>query len=126
LPAALVAAMFIMIMVGATPLVGSVMEEKMGRIAEVLLGSVRPFQLMLGKLLGIITISATIAAVYMAGAYWSAIRYGFTDLLTPSILTWFLIYDILAVLLYGSIFIAIGSACTSSAEAQTMIMPVTI
>ena len=44
--------MLMVVMVGASPLVQSVLEEKMQRIAEVLLGSIPPFQLMMGKLLG--------------------------------------------------------------------------
>ena len=58
----LIVVIFMMIMVGATPLVGGVLEEKMGRIAEVMLGSVQPFQLMMGKLIGMIGISLTIVA----------------------------------------------------------------
>jgi ABC-2 type transport system permease protein len=42
------------------------------------------------------------------------------------LLAWFLVYLVLAVVLYGSIFVAIGSACTTSAETQTLLMPVII
>src|SRR5207247_10223739 len=75
-PVALIVVMFMMIMVGATPLVGGVLEEKMGRIAEVMLGSVRPFQLMMGMLLVMLGISLTIVARYLAGLYWLAHHYG--------------------------------------------------
>ena len=51
-PIAAIMLMFLLIMMGASPLITSVMEEKTQRIAEVLLGSVRPFQFMAGKLLG--------------------------------------------------------------------------
>jgi ABC-2 type transport system permease protein len=125
-PVALILVMFMMIMVGATPLVGGVLEEKMGRIAEVMLGSVRPFQLMMGKLIGMVGISLTIVAVYLAGLYWAAHRYGLADMFSVGLLAWFLVYMILAVVLYGSMFIAIGSACTTSAETQTLLMPVII
>jgi len=125
-PVALIVVMFMMIMVGATPLVGGVLEEKMGRIAEVMLGSVQPFQLMMGKLLGMVGISLTIVALYLAGLYWLAHHYGLADMFSIGLLVWFLIYLILAVVLYGSIFVAIGSACTTSAETQTLLMPVII
>ena len=125
-PVALIVVMFMMIMVGATPLVGGVLEEKMGRIAEVMLGSVQPFQLMMGKLIGMIGISLTIVALYLAGLYWLARHYGLTDMFSIGLLAWFLVYLILAVVLYGSIFVAIGSACTTSAETQTLLMPVII
>jgi len=116
--------MFMMIMVGATPLLGSVLEEKMGRIAEVMLGSVRPFQLMMGKLTGMIGTSLTVSSLYLGGLYFLAHRYGLTDFFSVGILAWFLIYLVLAMVFYGSIFAAVGSACTTSTEAQSFVTPV--
>jgi ABC-2 type transport system permease protein len=123
-PMALIIVMFMMIMVGATPLLGSVLEEKMGRIAEVMLGSVRPFQLMMGKLTGMIGTSLTVSTLYLSGLYYMAYRYNLTDFFSFSILAWFLVYLVLAMVLYGSIFAALGSACTTSAEAQSFVTPV--
>ncbi len=123
-PMALIIVMFMMIMVGATPLLGSVLEEKMGRIAEVMLGSVRPFQLMMGKLAGMTGTSLTVSALYLGGLYYLANRYGLTDFFSFGILAWFLVYLVLAMIFYGSIFAAVGSACTTSAEAQSFVTPV--
>jgi ABC-2 type transport system permease protein len=123
-PAVLVSLMFMMIMVGSTPLIAGMLEEKMGGMAEVLLGSVRPFVLMMGKLLGMVGVSLTIAAVYLAAAYWAAHHYGYTDLLPPALLMWFIAFLILAVVMYGSIFVAIGAACSEWKETQTLLMPV--
>jgi ABC-type Na+ efflux pump permease subunit len=50
-PTALMFTMFLVIMTSAPQLLNSVIEEKMSRISEVLLGSVTPFELMMGKLL---------------------------------------------------------------------------
>jgi len=125
-PAALTALMFLVVMVGATPLMQGVIEEKMQRIAEVLLGSVRPFELMLGKLLGMMGVSLTLAAVYLGGAYWALSRWGYTEYLPTELLLWFVIFQALAVLMYGSLFIAIGAACTDAKEAQTLMMPVVV
>ena len=44
-----------------------VIEEKQQRISEVLLGSVSPFKLMLGKLLGVVGVALTVGGVYAAG-----------------------------------------------------------
>src|SRR3989442_6849151 len=71
LPGGMMFLMFMLVLVGATPLMQAVVEEKMQRIAEVLLGSIRPFELMLGKLLGMVGVSLTLAAVYLGGAYWA-------------------------------------------------------
>ena len=43
-----------------------VMEEKMNRIAEVIISSVRPFQLMLGKILGIAAVGITQLLIWFA------------------------------------------------------------
>jgi ABC-2 type transport system permease protein len=123
-PTALVMLMFLMIFVGATPLMQGVIEEKSQRIAEVLLGSVRPFTLMLGKLIGTVGVATTLAVVYLSGAYAAARHFGITEHLPPQLIAWFLIYQTLGVLLYGSLFIAVGAACTSAQETQTLLLPV--
>lgn len=123
-PFGLLMLMFMVIMMSATPLMQGVVEEKMQRIAEVLLGSVRPFELMMGKLIGMSAVSLTITAVYLAGAYWAAHRYGFSEYIGGELLTWFLVFQSLAALMYGSLFIAIGAACTDMKETQNLLWPV--
>jgi ABC-2 type transport system permease protein len=123
-PTILVMLMFLMIFVGATPLMQGVIEEKSQRIAEVLLGSVRPFPLMLGKLLGTVGVATTLAVVYLGGAYLGARHLGWTEHLPPSLIAWFLVYQTLGVLMFGSLFIAVGAACTSAQETQSMLLPV--
>jgi ABC-type Na+ efflux pump permease subunit len=123
-PFGIIMLMFMVIMVGATPLMQGVVEEKMQRVAEVLLASVSPFQLMLGKLLGGVCVSLTMATVYLAGTIYLAYQYGFSDYLPLEVIVWFVIYLVLAVLMFGSLFIAVGAACTDIKETQTMLMPV--
>ncbi len=118
--------MFMVIMMTATPLMQGVVEEKMQRIAEVLLGSVRPFDLMLGKLLGMTAVSLTITAVYLGGAYGAALQYGFADYIPPQLLAWFVVFQALGLLMYGSLFIAVGAACTDMKETQNLMWPVMI
>lgn len=125
-PAGLVALMVFVVMLGSTPAMQSTTEEKTLRIAEVLLGSVRPFELMLGKLLGLMGVSLTIAAVYLGGTYWAAYRYGFTEFLPLDILAWFLVFQILALLMYGSLYLAIGAAASDAKETQTLVLPVAL
>ena len=116
--------MFMVIFLSAQPLLESVMEEKAGRIAEVLLGSVGASQLMFGKLLGNVAGSLTIVAIYAAGGYFAAMHNGWTDLIPLELVPWFLIYQILAVLLFSSIFMAVGAAVSQLKEAQSMLLPV--
>jgi ABC-2 type transport system permease protein len=123
-PALLIMVMFMMVMTGATPPMQGVVEEKMQRIAEVLLGSVRPFELMLGKLAGMVCVSLTVVAVYLTGSYLAAAHAGYTEYLPGWLLAWFVVYQVLAVLMYGSLFIAIGAAVTDMKETQGLLMPV--
>jgi ABC-2 type transport system permease protein len=126
LPGFLLVLMFMMVLLGATPLLQGVIEEKMQRIAEVLLGSVPPFQLMLGKILGMVGVSLTMTAVYLSGAYAALQYFGYAEYLPGEIIVWFLIYQVLAVFMFGSLYAAVGAACTDMKEAQTMMMPVTL
>jgi ABC-type Na+ efflux pump permease subunit len=116
--------MFMVIFLSAQPLLESVMEEKAGRIAEVLLGSVGSSQLMFGKLLGNVAGSLTIVAIYAAGGYFAAAHNGWTDLIPLELVPWFLIYQILAVLLFSSVFMAVGAAVSQLKEAQSLLLPV--
>lgn len=115
--------MWMVIFLAAQPMLESAMEEKTQRIAEVLLGSVNCFQLMLGKLLGGVGGSLTVLAVYGAGGYFLARHYGVADLAPLRLLPWFIIFQVLAVLLFGSIFMAIGAAVNQMKEAQGLLLP---
>jgi ABC-type Na+ efflux pump permease subunit len=123
-PMILMLLMFMVIMMSATPAMQGVVEEKMQRIAEVLLGSVRPFPLMTGKLLGMTAVSLTISLVYLAGVYWAAHRFGVGEFLGGGLLASFVLFQALAGLMYGSLFIAIGAACTDMKETQNLLWPV--
>ncbi len=123
-PFSLAMLMFVVMMMGATPLMQGVVEEKMQRISEVLLGSVRPFPLMMGKLLGMTGVSITVTAVYLAGGLWAAYHFGFADMVSPRLLVWFFLFQALAGLMYGSLFIAVGAACSDMKETQNLLLPV--
>jgi ABC-2 type transport system permease protein len=124
LPAVLAALMMIIIISSATPLFNSVLEEKMTRVSEVLLGSVTPFQLMMGKLLGTVAVSVVLGIAYLGGSLLVARYYHYAGVLTPVMAAWFAVYLLLAVLLYGSVFIAIGSAVTDIKDGQGLMTPV--
>ena len=123
-PAALMILMFMLILLGGTPAMNGVVEEKMQRIAEMMLGSIPPFQLMMGKLLGLMGVSLTLAGLYLGAAYWAAQYYKVAELVPPALLAWFIAYLILAVVMYGALFIAVGAACSDIRDTQTMLWPV--
>jgi ABC-type Na+ efflux pump permease subunit len=116
--------MFMVIFLAAQPSLEGVLEEKSQRIAEVLLGSANPSQLMTGKLLGTVGGSLTAFAVYLVGAYLLAESKGWTDSVPFHIVPWFVLFQIFGVMFYASIFLAVGSAVSQLKEAQSMLLPV--
>lgn len=123
-PAAMLVLMYLIIMTSAPQLLNSVIEEKMSRISEVLIGSVSPFELMMGKLVGCVGVSLLLAAVYLAGGLGVAAYWGMQEAISPALAGWFLLFLTMAVLLFGSIFIAVGAACSDLKDSQNMMMPV--
>jgi ABC-type Na+ efflux pump permease subunit len=101
-----------------------VIEEKMSRISEVLIGSVTPFELMAGKLIGSVSVSILLAIIYIAGGLAVARYFGYSDVIPAPLFAWFLLFLVMAVLIFGSMFIAIGAACTDLKDSQSMMTPV--
>lgn len=125
-PLVLMVVMFMIIMSTTPQLLNSVIEEKMSKISEVLLGSVTPFELMMGKLLGNTGIAGVLATIYVSGGYAAAAYFGYADAVTPGLLAALILYLPLAILLYGSLYMAIGAACSELKDAQSLMMPVLI
>ena len=123
-PFAFLMLMYITVMSTAPQLLNSVMEEKMGRISEVLIASVTPFQLMMGKLLGSVGVSTLLAFIYIGGALSVASYWGYAGAASPAQLAWFALFLLMAVVLFGSLFIAIGAACTDLKDSQNLVTPV--
>ena len=124
LPFGMMMLMFMTILLVAQPMLESVLEEKSQRVAEVLLGSVSALQLMAGKLLGGVGGSLTVVAAYAGGGVAVAWYFGSLHLVPLRIVPWFLVYQILAVLMFGSLFMAVGAACNQLKEAQSMLLPI--
>jgi ABC-2 type transport system permease protein len=115
---------FMSLMLGATPLMQSTLEEKMQRIVEVIVSSVTPLSLMLGKLLGAALVSYTILALYGVGGLLVAANAGALDLLSPIDFLVIGGFQAVAFVMYGSFFLAVGSACNDLKETQSLMMPV--
>ena len=126
MPAVLLFVMFLLVMSTTPQLLNSVIEEKMSKISEVLLGSITPFELMMGKLLGNTGIAMVLATLYVSGGYAVAAYYGYADAVSAGLMAALVLYLVLAILLYGSLFMAVGSACNDLKDAQSLMMPVMI
>ena len=116
-------------------ILSAVVEEKETRIAEILFSSAKPFQLMLGKLVGVALAALTQFGIWVTSAaviIALAIPYlqtGGYDLPLPAIsplaIVYFLIFFIIGFFLYASIFALIGSMVTTVQEGgQFAFLPV--
>jgi ABC-2 type transport system permease protein len=118
-----------------------VIEEKTSRIIEVIISSVKPFQLMLGKIIGVGLVGLTqfsawiilsIISSKIAGhaiSSQSGIMGALTVLQTipfGKVLICFIFYFITGYLLYSALFAAVGSAVDSETETQQFMFPITM
>jgi len=105
----------------------SILEEKSSRIIEVLLSSLEPRDLLLGKVVGIGLAGLTQLAIWsVMGLLVSAVGGAaavsiFAKVHIPfSVFVYFIVYFLLGFLLYASLFTLIGSICSSEQDAQQL------
>jgi len=132
-PMGFVYMLFVAIMTVAQMLLSSTIEEKSNRIVEVLLSSVTPWELMLGKLMGVALVGITLLGAWMVSIF-GVLKYfsGAGDdtagilinlLVGPGLFVPFLAYFLLGYLLYSSILLAVGSTCNTLKDAQNFMGP---
>jgi ABC-2 type transport system permease protein len=112
-----------------------VIEEKSSRVVEVVLSSLKPFELMLGKILGIGAVGLTQFSIWtlfgigasLCSASFIPVGAGFAMPSIPAhVFIYFVVFFILGYFLFGTLYAAIGSMVNSEKEAQQLVMPVTI
>jgi ABC-2 type transport system permease protein len=111
-----------------------VIEEKQSRIVEVLVSSITPNQMMLGKVIGIGLVGLTqmgvwvLSAVLLTTAGVSVFaRRGLTmPTVPPSLLVYFIVYFVLGYFLFATLYALVGSTVSSEEDAQQAQMPVTL
>jgi len=112
-----------------------VLEEKSSRIVEIIISAVRPFELMLGKILGIGAVGLTQMVLWSvlgfalsAPAMLSAIGLSGIELpsIPPQLLVFFVVYFVLGFLLYGTLYAGVGAAFETEQDAQNFQGVITI
>jgi ABC-2 type transport system permease protein len=136
---------FILLVYGSQVMMG-VMEEKTNRIAEVIVSSVKPFQLMLGKIIGIGLVALTQFFLWVAfifiiynvtqasgkdvagmSSIVGGIQKVFGSINIPMIIFGFTFYFLGGFFFYASLYAAIGSAVNEDMrEAQSLSFPITL
>ncbi|RMF86196.1 MAG: ABC transporter permease [Planctomycetota bacterium] len=110
----------------STGLLTSLIEEKSTRVIEVLLSAISPLQLMAGKILGMVAVGALLMLIWGTVGYVSAQWRDMEHLVTPYRLTYVVLYFIPGFLLVAAMLAAVGSACNTVKDAQSMAFPLTI
>lgn len=125
-PIAMMMIVLFSVMSTGPQLLNTTIEEKMSRVSEVLMGSVTSFELMMGKLLGTGAVAMVLSVLYVAGGIFVAHHFGYASAVSPVYVAWLFAFLALAVLMYGSVFIGIGAACTDLKDVQAMMPPAMI
>ncbi|MCF6237921.1 MAG: ABC transporter permease [Candidatus Marinimicrobia bacterium] len=122
-PLIMVMLMFMMSMMGAMPQLSAVMEEKTQRIVEVILGSITPFQFMLGKILGGLAVALTSTLVYVGGGVLFMQYRGFEAFIPYDILPWFFVNLVILLFMLGALMTSLGSVANDAKDAQSLSFP---
>jgi ABC-2 type transport system permease protein len=111
----------------------SVIEEKQSRIVEVVISSVQPFQMMMGKLIGVGSVALTQVVIWVASA--AIVTTGTAAVLTggihlphvaPSLYLFFVAFFILGYFLFATLYAMVGAMVSSEDEGQQMQAPITM
>ena len=145
---------YMFIFMYGTMVMRGVIEEKTTRIVEVIISSVKPFQLMMGKILGVALVGLTQFALWilLTIAIASVAELMFMDASSMTtelnstqqsillselsnltgginlmqIFVSFIFYFLAGYLMYSSLFAAVGSAVDAEADTQQFVLPITI
>ncbi len=145
---------YIFIFMYGTMVMRGVIEEKANRIVEIIISSLKPFQLMMGKILGVAAVGLTQFILWIILTIIISTIAELTFLDTSSmtneisaneqsvilaqlanitgginliqILLSFIFYFLAGYLMYSSLFAAVGSAVDAEADTQQFILPITI
>ncbi len=138
--------MYLILLLYGSQVMMAVTEEKTSRIAEIIVSSVKPFQLMIGKIVGIILVALTQVSLWilciMAVYYFSnsssggqvvgseiaiQIKSVFEGGHIAMTIFCFIFYLLGGLLFYSSLYAAIGSAINEDMkEAQSLSFPITL
>ena len=139
----LVFVLYLFVIIYANSIMRSVLEEKTTRIVEVIVSSIKPHQLLLGKLVGVCSVCLTMFAIWVIfgvllvmniepllgifGIDSLPIQFiqviGTVKASSAGVLTYFFIYFIIGFFMYSTLYAVVGAICSSEEEAQQTGVP---
>jgi ABC-2 type transport system permease protein len=134
--------LYMVVLMYAAAVMRSALEEKTGRIVEILISSVRPWELMLGKILGVGSVGLTQLAVWILLGVLAltlgvpALVAARPDLANPEaiaqalpgigLVALFVALFLGGYFFYAALYAAVGAMCSTEEEAQQAQFPVVI
>jgi len=134
--------LYISLLLYGIQVMSSVLEEKTSRIMEVLSSSLSPFQLMLGKVVGVGSVGLFQLGIWAAAALYLTANLvpvlhlfhlsadAAADIsvptIPPTLLIIFLVFFLLGFMLYASLYAAVGAMCSTQQDTQQAQQPVMI
>ncbi len=134
--------LYIALLLYGIQVMSSVVEEKSSRIMEVLVSSLSPFEMLLGKVMGVGSVALlqlgiwagtamalTTFRVQLAGLFGvPAAAVGSLPIpaVSPEMFGVFLLFFVLGFFFYSAMYAAVGSMCNSAQETQQAQLPITV
>lgn len=144
---------YISLLIYGSVVMQGVIQEKMNRVVEIVVSSVRPFQLLMGKVLGIgamglvqmtfwavLIAAGTIFSGTVVSLFVNPVDLELPESATqeeilaaadftvpdigPEVFIWFVLFFLFGFLLYATLFAAVGSAVDQQQDAQGIMLPV--
>ena len=129
-----------MLMVYGAMLMRSVIEEKSQRITETIISSIKPIELMMGKILGICGLGLTqlilmgaiiLAIVHFGESIFVKMGVNIPELFkilqqinfSPAVFIFMILFFLMGFVFFSSLFAAVGAMVTTEDEGQQMQMP---
>jgi ABC-2 type transport system permease protein len=109
---------------------GAVIEEKETRIAEVLFSSMRSFQLMMGKLIGVSLVALTQMSIwaltFLGLSVWAAGSSIKLPHVAPIVFVYLLLFFLMGFFIYSTVYAVVGSMVTTTQEGSQVAMPIVL
>ena len=142
----LVFVLYMFVIIYANSIMRSVLEEKTTRIVEVIISSIKPHQLLLGKVVGVCSVCLTMFAIWVLFGVLLIMNinpllgiFGIDNLpvqilgvietvkvSSAEMLIYFFIYFIIGFFMYSTLYAIVGAICNSEEEAQQTAGPLTM
>lgn len=116
--------MYMVVLLYGMNVARSIIEEKTSRVFEVLLATIKPDELLAGKILGVGAVGLTQVGIWMVASGLLAAKMGATSgiqLSTPQVV-YFVVYFALGYALYSAVAAALGAMTNSEQELQQLQM----